>query len=97
MYDNHNVLFVDARGANEYAEAHIKGAINIPVNTTKEELDKMAGQLKGKVLITYCHGIGCHLSDKTAYMLFDNGYKKVAIFFGGWPKWNEHNGPIDKK
>jgi rhodanese-related sulfurtransferase len=97
LYDSGKALFIDARGANEYAEAHIKGSINIPVNTTTEELAKLKDKLQGKLLVTYCHGIGCHLSDKTAYLLFDAGYRKIGIFFGGWPKWNEHKYPIDTK
>ena len=97
LFDSGKALFIDARGPNEFAEAHIKGSINIPVNTTPEELAKLKNKLQGKVLVTYCHGVGCHLSDKTAYMLFDAGYRKIGIFFGGWPKWNEHKYPIDTK
>ncbi len=95
IYDNDHAIFIDARGPNEFAEAHIKGAINIPVTTSLVELEKLKSQLQGKLLVTYCHGVGCHLSDKTAYLLFDAGYRKVGIFFGGWPKWNEHKYPID--
>ena len=97
LYNSGKALFIDARGPNEYAEAHIKGAINIPVNTTPDQIAKMKDQLDGKLLVTYCHGVGCHLSDKSAYLLFDAGYHKLGIFFGGWPKWNEHKLPIETK
>lgn len=97
LYDSGKALFIDARGPNEFAEAHIKGAVNIPVNTTPNELEKMKSQLQGKLLVTYCHGVGCHLSDKTAYLLYDAGYRRIGIFFGGWPKWNEHKYPIETK
>jgi rhodanese-related sulfurtransferase len=97
LYNSGKALFIDARGPNEFADAHVKGSINIPVNTTPVELEKLKDKLQGKLLVTYCHGVGCHLSDKTAYLLFDAGYRKVGIFFGGWPKWNEHKYPIDAK
>lgn len=97
LYDSGKTLFIDARGPNEFAEAHIKGSINIPVNMTQEEIAKLKDKLQGKILVTYCHGVGCHLSDKTAYNLFDAGYRRIGIFFGGWPKWNEHKYPIDTK
>ena len=93
----HGALFVDARGPNEYAEAHIKGSINVPVNSTPDYIAKLKDKMEGKILVTYCHGIGCHLSDKAAYLLYDAGYRKLVIFFGGWPKWNEHKYPIETK
>lgn len=95
IFDNDHAIFIDARGPNEYAESHIKGSINIPVTTSLVEIEKLKTKLQGKLLVTYCHGVGCHLSDKTAYLLYDAGYRKIGIFFGGWPKWNEHKYPID--
>ena len=97
LYDSGRAIFVDARGANEYAEAHIKGAVNVPVNATPADIAKLKDQLTGKIIVTYCHGIGCHLSDKSAYLLYDAGYRKLAIFFGGWPKWNQNKYPITTK
>jgi rhodanese-related sulfurtransferase len=97
LYDSGKAIFIDARGKNEYEEAHIKDSISIPAGSTQDVVASFKDKLKDKVLVTYCHGVGCHLSDKTAYLLWDAGYRKVAIFFGGWPKWNEHKYPIEKK
>lgn len=97
LYDSGKAIFIDARALNEYEESHIKSAISIPVNMMMENIPKYKDKLKNKVLVTYCHGIGCHLSDRVAYTLFDNGYRKICIFFSGWPKWVEHNYPIEKK
>lgn len=97
LYQKSNVVFIDARGKNEYDEAHIKGALSIPAGSSQDLVKSLANELKGKVLVTYCHGVGCHLSDKTAYLLYDAGYRKIAIFFGGWPKWQEHKLPIASK
>jgi rhodanese-related sulfurtransferase len=94
LYRSGRAIFVDARGAAEYQESHIRGAVSVPVIATPEEIEKLKGQLAGKVIVTYCHGVGCHLADKSAYKLWDAGYRKVVIFFGGWPKWNEHKLPI---
>lgn len=97
LFDSGKAVFIDARGPAEYAESHIRGAASVPVAATPEELDKLKDKLKNKVLVTYCHGVGCHLADKTAYKLWDAGYRKVVIFFSGWPKWNEHKYPFEKK
>ncbi|MCX8093923.1 MAG: rhodanese-like domain-containing protein [Candidatus Goldbacteria bacterium] len=96
LYDSGKAIFIDARNKAEYQEAHIKGAINIQVDTTPEQIKNLENILKDKILVTYCNGIGCYLSDKVAYKLFDMGYRNIVIFFSGWNKWNEHNLPIEK-
>lgn len=97
LFDSGKAIFVDARGMSEYNEGHIKGSVNVPVIATAEEVEKLKSKLTNKVLVTYCHGVGCRLSDKSAYKLWDAGYRKIAIFFGGWPKWNEHKYPVVTK
>jgi rhodanese-related sulfurtransferase len=96
LMDSGRALFVDARGVGEYEQSHIKGAISMPAGITPEKIKEQEEALKGKVLITYCHGVGCHLSDKTAFSLYDAGYRKIAIFFGGWNEWTAANYPVEK-
>jgi hypothetical protein len=59
---------------------------------------------KAHLLITYCHGVGCKLSDKVAQRLYNDPKDKVqpghslkntGAFFGGWPQWQQHNMPIE--
>jgi len=94
LYDSGKAVFIDTRSLSSYRQGHIKGALAIPYHTTAENAEKYKNVLKNKVLITYCSGAGCHISDKVAYKLFDIGYKKVAIFFGGWPEWNQYKYPV---
>ncbi len=90
-----DVLFVDARSKGEYIQSHIKGAVSIPVGSAEQSIRKLGDKLKGKILVSYCHGVGCHLSDKTAYKLFEAGYRNVLIFFGGWNEWTQANYPVE--
>ena len=97
MAKDKGVLFCDARAKAEYDQGHIPGAIPLPAG----EFDKFYAQhlkriKKAKKLVTYCHGIGCRLSEKAANSLVDKGYKNVAVFFGGWPQWSEHQLPVEK-
>jgi len=71
LYDSGKAVFVDARGVTEYKEAHIRGAVSIPTSATPEEIAQLRPRLQNKVLVTYCHGVGCHLADKVAYKLYD--------------------------
>jgi rhodanese-related sulfurtransferase len=99
-----SVLFLDARAKVEYDQGHIPGAIPMPLAEFDAYYAKYASKIKkAKKLVTYCHGIGCMLSDKLAQKLWvDKKYRNVASFFGGWPQWQQANlpvetGPVPKK
>lgn len=78
LFDSGRAVFVDARSKGEYDRQHIKGAIFLATNATNEEIIKAAKKYRNKVLVTYCHGSGCHLADKVAYRLFDADRKSVV-------------------
>jgi len=50
-FDNKTAVFIDTHSKDQFDAAHIPGAINIPVNLAKFNLDKIP---KGKKLIAYC-------------------------------------------
>jgi len=95
LYKKRKAVFVDARHPMEYKREHIKGAVSIPAGRVESALPAVEKKLKNKILITYCHGVGCRLSNKVAYGLYNKGYKKVGIFFGGWNQWKEHKYPTE--
>jgi len=93
---NQKAKFIDARTIEEFAEGHIKGAINIPFygsENYQHELDKIS---KDEILITYCSGDDCDLSILLGDELFEKGYKKIYVFFGGWNQWIEKGYPVAK-
>jgi len=79
-----NIVVVDARSAQSYAEEHIPGAISIPHRTMNEEstrnLDRTA------LYVTYCDGIGCNASTKGALNLSRLGFR-VKELMGGLDWW----------
>lgn len=81
-------LFLDARSAQEYAEGHIAGAVNLPFDDVfKNPALAKAVEAKGRVLITYCGGGDCDLSRSLAFSLIDSGFRKVLVFKDGLPAW----------
>jgi rhodanese-related sulfurtransferase len=91
------IKFIDARPIDEFAEGHIKGAINIPFYGS-ENYDAILKQIsKDEIIVTYCSGEDCDLSILLGDELFAKGYKKVFVFFGGWNDWLKNNYPIEKK
>lgn len=96
------VVIVDARTAEEYAEGHVPGAVdlNYPLNAVSEppkvwkpaaELGAMyeaLGATPDKRIIPYCQtGVR---SAVTAFTLLLLGYEEVSLFSGSWNEWVEH-------
>jgi rhodanese-related sulfurtransferase len=92
-----NVLFIDAREPDDYQYAHIKNAINIPFDHFDEYKHLLNDIDKERIIVTYCAGTDCDLSILLGNILFDMGYKKVYIFFGGWNEWLKANYPVEKE
>lgn len=47
---------IDVRGPQEFAQGHIKGSVNIPVNLMGAQLEKFKGYAaKKQVVLLYCH------------------------------------------
>ena len=91
---NANGKFIDAREALDYEEGHITGAINIPYYEFEEYKNKLENLSKDEPVVTYCSGTDCDLSILLGNQLSSMGYKKVFIFFGGWPEWIDANYPV---
>jgi rhodanese-related sulfurtransferase len=97
LWEKKQALFIDARSKVEYDQAHIPGAIPMPLNDFDQYFEKYKDKIKkAKYLVTYCHGVGCQLSNKVAQKLYnEKGFKNVGAFFGGWPQWQQHNMPVE--
>jgi rhodanese-related sulfurtransferase len=85
-----NMVVIDARSSAAYNQEHIPGAINFPwrmidKDTAAERLDPTVEY------VTYCDGIGCNASTKSALRLAQLGYK-VKELMGGldWWKRDQH-------
>ena len=100
------VPMVDARVANEYAEAHIKGAISIPYKEKSAKSADFDGKMdrwdlsklpadKNANIVIYCNGPECWKSYKASKTAVDDGYKHVYWFRGGFPEWKSKGYPIE--
>jgi rhodanese-related sulfurtransferase len=100
------VPLIDTRVGNEYADAHIKGAVNLPY---KEKSAKLASfdsredrfdlaklpPAKGAPLIFYCNGPECWKSYKASKVAADAGYTQVQWLRGGFPEWKAKGLPVE--
>lgn len=98
-------LFVDARVAAEYADEHVKGAINVVYKEThpKEsktaptdsfDLTKLPAD-KAKPMVFYCNGSPCWKGYKAAAAAIKAGYKHVYWMREGMPGWKAKGYPTE--
>ena len=69
------VMVVDVRSPEEYAEGHVKFAINMPIDTFKDNISKLDAW-KDKSVILYCNS--GKKSGEAADILVENGFKDVT-------------------
>lgn len=79
-----NVVLVDVRTPEEYAEGHIANALNIDVLNESFEKKATSTLPKDKTIAVYCRS--GRRSKKAATILADSGYKVVELDTGylGW-------------
>lgn len=93
---NKDVKFVDSRDEADYIIGHITNSINIPFDDFDNHKQKLEKLSKEKPLVIYCAGTDCDLSHLLANLLFEQGYKQVYVFFGGWNEWLNASYPTEK-
>ena len=91
MKQGENINIVDVRAAEDYAEGHIPGAVNLP----KDKWQTLEGLRKDKTNVLYCYSQVCHLAATSAVEFASKGYPVMELE-GGFRAWKEHDMDIEK-
>jgi rhodanese-related sulfurtransferase len=91
MKQGENINIVDVRAAEDYAEGHIPGAVNLP----KDKWQTLEGLRKDKTNVVYCYSQVCHLAATAAVEFASKGYPVMELE-GGFRAWKEHDMEIEK-
>jgi len=86
---DNGALMIDVREPSEYAEGHIPGAVNIPLRTLAQNLDKVPTDRQA---ILYCmtgHRAGMGLGSLAAL-----GYDNARSFPASWVGWTGADGEV---
>lgn len=83
-------LIVDARAPAAYAQAHIKGALNVPFYAVARHRSELP---KNEWIVTYC---ACPHAEAVAAAraLFKLGYTKVKVLDEGFYGWKDAGYPV---
>jgi rhodanese-related sulfurtransferase len=87
------LVLIDARTPQEYQEAHIIGAVNIPLPAFEKDASVLKSA-KNSRLIYYCNGVKCGKSGKSALIARSLGYADISVYADGMPVWEEKGYPI---
>jgi rhodanese-related sulfurtransferase len=86
-----NVLWVDARPANEFERGHVPGAVSLNEDRWGEALPEFLAKdwSPDKKIVVYCSAASCNLAEDVARRLRDEAKlpNEVRILKGGWEAW----------
>lgn len=84
LLEKNACFIIDARSSEAFEREHIPSAINIPHRSMTAETTKDLD--KSKLYISYCDGIGCNASTKSALNMAKLGFQ-VKELLGGLDWW----------
>lgn len=93
MLEKHDGVLIDVRTPQEWANGHIKGAINIDFRSPDFEKKIMALDKK-KTYYLYC-ATGARSGSASKFML-EHGFCKVIVLHRGLHAWEEAHYPVKK-
>jgi rhodanese-related sulfurtransferase len=97
FFNEPNTTFIDARNQEDFAEAHIKGALHLSPDDVEDNFITVQPFLaEGNRLILYCHGPECTMAEQVAIFLIPLGYKDVYIMSSGFRAWEKAGLPVEK-
>jgi len=83
-----DITIIDIRTANEWAEGHIEGSVNIPLNQLSKRMEAVPGS--GQVIV---HCQGGYRSMIAASFLEKQGRTNIIDLLGGYSAWTELKPP----
>lgn len=96
-YQQHLIVFIDARDDRHYAEGHIPGAAQFDhYRPEKYLLQTLSICQMAEQIVVYCNGGDCEDSEFAAIMLRDAGVpnQKLFVYSGGITEWMAKKFPV---
>ena len=88
-----NLFVLDVRELDEFKAGHIEGAVNIPIRTLVQNLDKLPKDKAAPVAVVCKSGIRAAYATMTLKLM---GYTNVKDVAGGMLGWEKEGLPVTK-
>jgi rhodanese-related sulfurtransferase len=85
------VTVIDVRPPEEYAQGHIAGALNLPLDKLKTRLQELP---RDREIVAYCRGPWCVLSFEAVARLRGAGFEARRLA-DGLPEWRRGGFPVE--
>ena len=85
------VILIDARTAEEFAGAHVPGAINVPIAELADFAQRHRN-IAGEFVVTMCGSTG--RGEKASSILRANGMANIQVMNGGLKAWQAAGLPV---
>jgi rhodanese-related sulfurtransferase len=96
-YDKDLALFIDARPADQYAEARIPGAVSLPADAFDDHFPDAADKIEASpFLVIYCEGGDCSDAIHVGERLVEYGFLGIRIMVDGFEPWAKAGNPVSK-
>jgi rhodanese-related sulfurtransferase len=83
-----DALILDARPSEDYAEAHIPGALSLPANDFDSRFPEVSDSIERATrIIVYCSGVECSDSIEVAGRLSEFRFRNISVFEQGFRAW----------
>lgn len=92
LYNRENAVFVDVRGENAFLNAHLPGAVNVPLERLEQQTNRLK-RYKGRPVIVYCDT--GRTSAKALGQLKEQGFDPVFQLRGGIATWQGEGLPVE--
>lgn len=88
-----DIILLDVRPADEYAQSHLPHAVSIPISELQKELKNLP---KNKEIVAYCRGPYCFFAKEAVELLKKRGYKASRLK-DSVHEWSLHGLPTESK
>jgi len=89
-----DLTLIEALPMAAWKQAHLPGAVNIPVDEQFEEKARKVVPDKSRTVVTYCANADCPASRKAAERLEALGYEDVYDYVDGKADWQKAGLPV---
>lgn len=93
LQSGENVLVVDVRNPDEFKAGHIEGALNVPIRTLAQNLNKLPADKAAPIAVVCKSGIRAAYGTMTLRLM---GYTNVKDVVGGMLAWEKDGLPVAK-
>jgi hydroxyacylglutathione hydrolase len=92
QYDRGDITVIDVREADQFANSHIPGALQIPLARIEGEIPYLP---KNKPIVTYCTCPAEESSGQAVQILRNGGITDAAALQGGLAAWRKAGYPVE--